>query len=144
MLLSELLLITFVLLFLAMIVASLCRNIPVPYTVLLVILGLVINFSEPLLPSEFAISQFQLTNELVLFVFLPALIFEPVLCLDARGLLKNILPVLVLAVPGLVISLFLVGFGLWLSLDVPIMIALLFGALISATDPVAVVALFKE
>ncbi|HIF55455.1 MAG TPA: sodium:proton antiporter, partial [Methylococcaceae bacterium] len=41
-------------------------------------------------------------------------------------------------------SLFLVGFGLWLSLDVPIMIALLFGALISATDPVAVVALFKE
>ncbi len=52
-----------------MFVASLCRNIPVPYTVLLVILGLVINFSEALLPSEFTISQFQLTNELVLFVF---------------------------------------------------------------------------
>ncbi len=47
MLLSELLLITFVLLFLAMIVASLCRNIPVPYTVLLVILGLVSNFQNP-------------------------------------------------------------------------------------------------
>ncbi len=144
MLLSEILLITFILLFLAMIVASLCRHIPVPYTVLLVILGLLINFSEPFLPTGFSISDFQLTNELVLFVFLPALIFESALCLDARGLLKNILPVLVLAIPGLVISLILVGLGLWFSLDVPILIALLFGALISATDPVAVVALFKE
>ncbi len=144
MLLSEILLITFILLFLAMLIASLCRHVPVPFTVLLVILGLLINFSESLLPAVFSMSQFQLTNELVIFVFLPALIFESALCLDARGLLKNILPVLVLAVPGLVISLCLVGLGLWLSLDVPLMIALLFGALISATDPVAVVALFKE
>jgi len=144
MLLSEVLLITFVLLFLAMVVASLCRYIAVPYTVLLVVLGLLINMIMPVLFTDFSIKQFHLTNELVLFVFLPALIFESALLLDARSLLKNLLPVLVLAIPGMLVSMFLVGLGLWFSLEVELAIALLFGALISATDPVAVVALFKE
>jgi len=144
MLLSEVLFITFVLLFLAMVVASLCRYIAVPYTVLLVILGLLIKLLFPLLPEEISIDQFYLTNELVLFVFLPALIFESALSLDARGLVKNLLPVLVLAIPGMIMSMIIVGLGLWGSLEVDLVIALLFGALISATDPVAVVALFKE
>lgn len=142
--LSEILLIIFILLFLAMIVASLCRHIAIPYTVLLVILGLAINLSEPLLPANFSISHIHLTNELVFFVFLPALIFESALSLDARGLIKNLLPILVLAIPGLIVSMILVGLGLWISLEVDLFIALLFGALISATDPVAVVAIFKE
>ncbi len=142
--LSEILLITFVLLFLAMIVDSLCRHVPLPYTVLLVILGIAINFSTPLLPPDFAISNFHLTNDLVLFVFLPALIFESALCLDARTLLKNIVPVMVLAIPGITVSMILVGLSVSYSLDVNLIVALLFGALISATDPVAVVALFKE
>lgn len=142
--LSEVLLIIFILLFLAMATASLCRHISIPYTVLLVILGLAINLSDPLLPDSFSISQFRLTHELVLFVFLPALIFESALSLDARGLIKNILPILVLAIPGIIVSMLLVGMGLWLTLEINLIIALLFGALISATDPVAVVALFKE
>ena len=142
--LSDALLIIFILLFLAMAAASLCRHISIPYTVLLVILGLTINLSDPVLPDNFSISQFRLTHELVVFVFLPALIFESALSLDARGLIKNILPILVLAIPGIIVSMLLVGIGLWLSLEINLMIALLFGALISATDPVAVVALFKE
>jgi CPA1 family monovalent cation:H+ antiporter len=144
MLLSEFLLITFFLLFLAMVAASVCRHIAIPYTVLLVILGLALNLSEPYLPDYFSMSHFHLTHELVLFVFLPALIFESALRLDARGLVKNLLPILVLAIPGMVISMALVGLGLWISLEINLIIALLFGALISATDPVAVVALFKE
>ncbi|MCF6252292.1 MAG: cation:proton antiporter [Methylococcaceae bacterium] len=142
--LSEILLITFFLLFLAMVVASVCRYIGIPHTVLLVILGLALNLSEPYFPGDFSMSYFQLTHELVLFVFLPALIFESALSLDARGLLKNLIPILVLAIPGMVVSMALVGLGLWLSLDINLVIAFLFGALISATDPVAVVALFKE
>ena len=142
--LSEVLFIIILLLFLAMVVASLCRFITIPYTVLLVVLGLVINVSQPYLPFSTLYSHFQLTHELVLFVFLPALIFESALSLDARGLLKNLLPVLVLAIPGMFVSTLLVGLGLWGSLDIDLLIALLFGALISATDPVAVVALFKE
>ena len=142
--LSDALLIIVILLFLAMAAASLCRHISIPYTVLLVILGLAINLSNPLLPDGFSISHIHLTHELVVFVFLPALIFESALCLDARGLIKNILPILILAIPGLFVSMLLVGMSLWLSLEINLIIALLFGALISATDPVAVVALFKE
>ena len=142
--LSEILFITIVLLFLAMVVASLCRFVAIPYTVLLVILGLILNLSQSYLPFEALYSHFHLTHELVLFVFLPALIFESALSLDARGLLKNLLPVLMLAIPGMFLSTALVGLGLWGAIEINWIIALLFGALISATDPVAVVALFKE
>ncbi len=141
---SEVLLATFSLLFLAMTVSWLCRHIALPYTVLLVIVGLSIKASENYLPDDFALLNFQLTNELVLFVFLPALIFESALSLDARSLLRNLIPVLVLAVPGMVMSMLLVGLSIWVSLELNLLVALLFGALISATDPVAVVALFKE
>lgn len=144
MLLSEVLFIIFISLFLAMVVASLCRYIAIPYTVLLVILGLVINLLAPLFADGFSINQFHLTNDLVLFVFLPALIFEAALLLDARSLIKNLLPVLILAIPGMLLSMILVGFTLSIALEIELVVALLFGALISATDPVAVVALFKE
>jgi len=46
--LSDALLIIFILLFLAMAAASLCRHIFIPYSILLVILGLAINLSNPL------------------------------------------------------------------------------------------------
>lgn len=49
-----------------------------------------------------------------------------------------------MAIPGMLISAFLVGLGLVVSLQLDWLVALLFGALISATDPVAVIALFKE
>ena len=64
--------------------------------------------------------------------------------MDSRLLLRNLTPVLTLAAPGLLISTAIVGFVLaWLT---PLSLgqALLFGSLISATDPVAVIALFKE
>ena len=142
--LSEMLFLIILVLFLAMVIASVCRFISIPYTVLLVILGLILNVSQSFLPFESLSSYFHLTHELVLFVFLPTLIFEAALSLDARALLKNLLPILVLAIPGLCISMLLVGLGLWVSLEINLLIAILFGALISATDPVAVVALFKE
>ena len=79
-----------------------------------------------------------------MFLFLPALIFESASNLDARQLLKDLGPVLSLAIPALLISTAIVGVGLWWLIDLDIFLALLFGALISATDPVAVVSLFKE
>ncbi|MFQ5659389.1 MAG: cation:proton antiporter [Gammaproteobacteria bacterium] len=142
--LSEIVLVITGLLTIAMVAAGICRNIPIPYTVFLVILGVILgsvarNWSEfePLL-------AFQLTPDLVLFLFLPALIFESAFNLDARQLLKDIAPVMVLAIPALLMSTAIIGIGLWSVLDISLLLALLFGALISATDPVAVIALFKE
>ena len=142
--LSEVILIIMGLLTVAMIAAGMCRNVPIPYTVILVILGIALgNLARS--QHEFEILlEFQLTPELVLFLFLPALIFESAFNLDARQLIKDLAPVLVLAIPALLISTAIIGVGLWLALDIELLLALLFGALISATDPVAVIALFKE
>jgi len=90
------------------------------------------------------LQSFALTPELVLFVFLPALIFESGINLNAKALMKDLAPVLTLAIPALLISTAFIGLGLWLLAPIGLMTALIFGALISATDPVAVVALFKE
>jgi Na+:H+ antiporter len=142
--LSELILVVMGLLSVAMIAAAICKNIPVPYTVFLVILGIILGLIARHNHEFEVLLEFQLTPDLVLFLFLPALIFESAINMDARLLMKDIIPVLVLAIPAMLISAGLIGVGLWLIQDFNIFHALLFGALISATDPVAVIALFKE
>jgi CPA1 family monovalent cation:H+ antiporter len=142
--LSEIILITMGLLTVAMMAAGLCRNLPIPYTVLLVILGIAMGETARHGQPLEALAHFSLTPELVLFLFLPALIFESAFNLDARQMLKDLAPILTLAIPALLLSTALIGAGLWLLLDMGLILALLFGALISATDPVAVIALFKE
>ncbi|MDA0820924.1 MAG: cation:proton antiporter [Proteobacteria bacterium] len=141
---SELVLVVTGLLAISMLAASLTRNSPIPYTVFLVVLGILLSSMADFVPGLGALKEFQLTPDLVFFIFLPALIFESALNLDARQLLKDIAPIFILAAPALVISTAIIGLGIWLYLDLDLILALLFGALISATDPVAVVALFKE
>ncbi|MBL1142636.1 MAG: cyclic nucleotide-binding domain-containing protein [Proteobacteria bacterium] len=142
--LSELILVVMGLLSVAMIAAAICKNIPIPYTVFLVILGIILGSIARQYHEFEVLLEFQLTPDLVLFLFLPALIFESAINMDARLLMKDIVPVLVLAIPAMLISAGIIGVGLWMSVDFNIFHALLFGALISATDPVAVIALFKE
>jgi len=89
-----------------------------------------------------------LSPDLIFFVFLPPLVFESAYNLDARELIKNLAPITVLAVPVLIFSTGITGAGIMLAggekFGFTWPAALLFGALISATDPVAVVALFKD
>lgn len=142
--LSETILIVMALLTVAVIAESLCRRLPIPYTVFLVIIGIVLAEVSPQVEVLHPISEFKLTPELVFFLFLPALVFESALNLDPRQLLKDIIPIISLAVPALLLTTAFVGLGMWWLLDFNLIIALLFGALIAATDPVAVVSLFKE
>ncbi len=142
--LSDLVLVVMALLTTAMVAAAVCRSLPIPHTVFLVVLGIGLGQLADNWTVFATLTQIQLTPELVFFIFLPALIFESGFNLNARQLTKDLAPVLMLAVPALLISSTLVGLGAWAGLDLPIFTALLFGALISATDPVAVVALFKE
>lgn len=108
----------------------------IPYTVWLVIVGLVIG----LLPHPQAI---ELTPRLVLFVFLPPLLFAGGWSIDTGELAKNWALVTLLAtlgvVLGIAISYMLLVFGAHLRSET----ALIFGALVAATDPVAVLALFR-
>jgi len=128
----------------AMAAIPLSRVLPIPFTAILVGIGMGISTASHSWPALHTLQSFQLTPELVMFIFLPALIFESGYNLNARQLIKDLIPVLLLAVPGLLVATFIVGFALHWTTDIPLPLALLFGALISATDPVAVIALFKE
>lgn len=142
--LSETILVIACLLGIALLAALVCRRIPLPFTALLVVLGIVLGWADHLWPALEPLQSFRLSPDLVLFVFLPALIFESGYNLDGRQLMKDIVPVITLAVPALLISAGIIGAGLWWLLGMNPVWALLFGALISATDPIAVIALFKE
>ena len=118
------------------------RRLRVPYTIGLVVVGLLLGLLLPGMTGEQWLGVAQ--EEHIFFLFIPILVFESALNMDSRLLVRNLGPVLLLAVPGLLISTGIVG-GLtyWLT-PLPLAQAMLFGALISATDPVAVIALFKE
>ncbi len=90
------------------------------------------------------LGSFTLSPDLILFVFLPTLIFESAFNLDVRLLSRNLAPVLTLAAPGLLLSTGIVGALINFLTPLTWGPALVFGALISATDPVAVIALFKD
>lgn len=128
------------------------RRLNVPYTVLLVLVGLLLVpiVNLPYLEHVFGfLGDLRLTPELLFYIFLPALIFESGFNMSIRKMLDNVWTITLMAVVGLLISTTLIALGLWFLLpfigfEVPFVIALLFGAVISATDPVAVLALFKE
>ena len=89
--------------------------------------------------------------DLILYLFLPILIFDAAYELDAHIFRKTLFNATLLSVPGMVVAMFLTGLLMMgVSLFAPNYAqwdwthALMFGALISATDPVAVVALLRE
>ena len=114
------------------------------YLIGLLLLGLACSWlgKMELLPPFF--SENYLTENMVLYVFLPALIFEAALSLDVPLMRKNLLPILLMAVPGVVFAALITGVFVHIVTPLGLGAALIFGALISTTDPVAVIAFFKE
>jgi CPA1 family monovalent cation:H+ antiporter len=108
----------------------------IPYTLLLVIVGLGLAFIDVRLVS--------LSPELILLIFLPPLLFEAAWNLEWSKLKRDLVPIALYAVLGVVISVAGVAFALNQIAGVSLAIALLVGASISATDPVSVIALFRE
>ena len=84
-------------------VAIISKKIKFPFTVLLVVIGLVLGWGSRNVSVLFPLTVFTLSPEVVLFIFLPVLIFESAFNLNARALLKNLLPIVTLAIPGLYI-----------------------------------------
>ena len=108
----------------------------IPYTLLLVIVGLGLAFVD--------IRLVNLSPELILEIFLPPLLFEAAWNIRWRSLKDSLLPVSLFAIVGVVISVVGVAFPLSYFTDLSLPTALLVGASLSATDPVSVVALFRE
>ncbi|MBT9547013.1 MAG: Na+/H+ antiporter [Candidatus Sericytochromatia bacterium] len=125
------------LLLIATSVAILVRYVQLPYTVMLVLGGLVLGVLHYL-------PEVQMTPEIVMTIFLPILLFEAAINIEYSHLKADLKSILTMAVLGVLISLFVTaGVMHWLG-GLPWLIALLFGSLIVATDPVSVLAIFKK
>ncbi|MFQ5335743.1 MAG: cation:proton antiporter, partial [Flavobacteriales bacterium] len=144
------------------------KKLPFPFTVLLMLFGLALGILGRMgMLHTWHLGTFQLdvslldqslewaahiNPHLLLFIFLPILIFEAAFAMDVHIFKKTVANATILAVPGIIISLLITGalvYGIdyydigldgWANWGV----ALMFGAVISATDPVAVVALLKD
>jgi CPA1 family monovalent cation:H+ antiporter len=118
-------------------VALLARRSAVPYSVALVLAGLGIAV---LFPG----AEVDITPELILAVLLPGLVFEAAYKLDLGELRRTFGIVVVLAAPGVLVTAGVVAVVVSTVTGLDLGTAFVLGAMISATDPVAVVALFNR
>jgi monovalent cation:H+ antiporter, CPA1 family len=138
----------FVMLGLSSIAVAWAKRVGLPHTVFLVLIGIGLGFLSHI--SGFAFFQeFTLTPELVFYLLLPTLIFESAYNINIRRMVEEKSSILLLSTVSLLISALTIATALYYLLpffhiNAPFLVTLLFGALISATDPVAVLALFKE
>ena len=125
----------------AAVVAILARPLRLPYTVALVVVGLGIGAIAGALGLG---GDLAVTPELVLLVILPGLVFEAAYRLRFAELRRWFSGLLLLAVPGVLVSAGIVAVVLHLATGLPLDLAFIVGAMVSATDPAAVVATFKR
>ena len=130
----------------ASLLAVVANRLRIPYTVALVLGGLLLGTLQ-LFPAPV------LTHDLLFTIFLPGLVFESAYHLSASALWRDRLAIFGLAVPGVLVSMVVTAFVfLWTSrylpdltvVSMPLGVALVFGAAVAATDPISVVAIFRE
>jgi len=121
----------------AALVTMIAWRLHIPSAVALVLGGIAVAATD-------LVSVPDLPPSLLLFVFLPPLLFDAAFRLDARELRALFRPVLLLAVPGVLVTAVVVGAVLWAILDLPFAAAVLFGSIVAATDPVAVISIFSH
>jgi NhaP-type Na+/H+ or K+/H+ antiporter/CRP-like cAMP-binding protein len=140
---------------------------PLPFTVTLLLIGLILGVLSRLgyfgewniiglkLDATFISDAVgwagHINPHLILFIFLPTLIFEAAFAMDVHTFKKTSTNAFILAIPGIIIALVLTALIIigikWAGIGMDNWtwtMALLFGAVVSATDPVAVVAILKE
>jgi CPA1 family monovalent cation:H+ antiporter len=121
----------------ALVVGLASERMRIPYSVALVVVALAVT---PLATFQ-PLGSFQST---LLIVFLPALVFEAALALDAAALRRMWRPIVVLAIPGVLVTALIIALADSRIAGLAFPTAFLLGAILSATDPVAVIALFRR
>jgi CPA1 family monovalent cation:H+ antiporter len=121
----------------AALAALVVARLRIPYSVTLVVLGLI---AGTLLPK----GTIGVTPELVLLVLLPGLVFEAALRLDLEHLRRTFGWILLLAVPGVLVSALIVAIVLQATIGLPFELGMVVGSMVAATDPVAVIATFRR
>lgn len=125
------------LLFVSALVAMLTRRLRMPYTVGLVLAGMGLYFSHIYI-------KWHLSKDLIFSAFLPPLVFEAALFISWREFKRDLPVVALLATLGVLLAAAVTAAGMHYALDWDWGSAVVFGVLIAATDPVSVIATFKE
>ncbi len=119
------------------VVSTLAHWVRFSYTLALLLFGLVAGLAG-------VVEAPALSSDAILLVFLPPLLFEASFVLNLRELWAVRLAVYLLALPGVLLAMVVGGALVHWGAGLPWTIALLFGAIVAATDPVAVLAIFRE
>ena len=141
-------------LFFGVLAKTLLAKSKIPYTVLLLLAGVAVGWgvdyegADDKKPLHRSVRAWDRVNpHLLMYLFLPVLIFESAFSVDVHTLFRELFQVLTLAVPGVALSTALtacVARWLFAGREFTWAASLMLGAILSATDPVAVVALLKE
>lgn len=115
-----------------------------PYTIALLIAGFGVSIAISVVDQRIIIEEITLSHDLILFVLLPPLLFEGAATTELERLRRNLVPVLALAVAGLMLSVALLGVIGQQVFGFSLLVSLLFASMILPTDPVSVLALFEE
>ncbi len=137
----------FVLLALSVGVTALAKKANKPYSITLVIIGAIIGIL-PILGIIEEVKEFFVTDEIfrtvIIAIFLPALLGDASLKLSYQDVRKNRGPIAMLAFLGTFTAFIVTGGLAHLFLSLPLQTALVFGALMAATDPISVLSIFKS
>ena len=132
----------------------LAARLRLPYSVILASLGILIGagaifflrteLTDALNPVAEAILNLPIRSNVFLYVFLPTLLFQATLGMNLRRMMDDWVPILTLAVVAVVVATFSVGLALSWASALPLAACLLIGAIVSTTDPSAVVSIFRS
>jgi CPA1 family monovalent cation:H+ antiporter len=118
-------------------IAFVSRRLRLQYTVVMVVVGLAVSA----LPAR---GDIEVLPAIALTILLPGLVFEAAYRLDADELRRTFGGVALLAIPGVIICAAVVAVVLHYAAGMPLVEAFIVGAIVSATDPVAVVATMRQ
>ena len=121
----------------SVVAAFVARRFGIPDAIAFVVVGFLANFAFPALPLA-------ITPELVLAVLLPGLVFEAAYRLHYEDLRRSYLSITFLAIPGVILSATIVAAVLVMTTGLRPELAFVVGAMVSATDPAAVVSTFSR
>ncbi|MBN1537311.1 MAG: Na+/H+ antiporter [Anaerolineales bacterium] len=124
------------LLFLAILMGIIANRLRMPYTIGLVLIGLLLSLSVTI--------EINVPPNLILAFLVPPLVFEAAFQLNLNDLRRNLPFIISLSIPGVIFTTALTGVIIFWGTGLALPVALVFGALVSATDPVSVVALFRS
>ena len=148
------LLIIAVLLIVVGLTEPLAARLGVSPTVLLALIGVAIGLGSTILirsnafsglvPIARPIATLPIHSDAFLYIFLPMLLFEAALNIEVNRIVEDAGPILLLAVVAVLVATLMIGGSLGAITNVPLAACLMLGSIVATTDPVAVVAIFRE